>query len=131
MTIYFAGSSKGFYNSEIHSSIPSDAIEITTEQYIQLLNEQSLGREIVVENKQVVTKQKIADGAINTQNERAWRDSELVRADYELNKVQDSDANSVGSVGVWREYRKLLRAWPQSVDFPDNSKRPVAPDASV
>ena len=63
--------------------------------------------------------------------ERLWRDAELTRADIELCKVQDSDPKAVGTVAGWREYRKALRSWPQSVDFPDTSKRPVAPDAVV
>lgn len=63
-------------------------------------------------------------------SERVWRDGELTRADIELNKVQDGDSSAVGSVTDWRTYRKALRSWPESSDFPDNSKRPVAPDAA-
>jgi hypothetical protein len=62
--------------------------------------------------------------------ERLWRDGELTRADIELYKVQDSDPKAVGTVAGWREYRKALRSWPNSQDFPDISKRPVAPDAA-
>lgn len=61
--------------------------------------------------------------------ERAWRDTELDRADIELNKVQDG--MGTGTVSQWREYRCNLRNWPESQDFPDSSKRPVAPDAPV
>lgn len=60
-------------------------------------------------------------------NERLWRNQQLLVADYELNKVQDSDAQAVGSVTQWRDYRKALRAWPEHEDFPDESKRPVSP----
>lgn len=63
--------------------------------------------------------------------ERAWRDIELLRADYELNKVQDADPNAVGTVALWREYRKNLRAFPQREGFPDVSARPVAPDMKM
>ena len=59
--------------------------------------------------------------------ERAWRDEELKRADIELNKVQDGVG--VGVVGDWREYRCLLRDWPEHASFPDSEFRPVAPDA--
>ncbi len=59
--------------------------------------------------------------------ERVWRDSELDRADIELNKVQDG--MGTGTVSAWREYRCSLRNWPESPDFPDSTKRPVAPDA--
>ena len=61
--------------------------------------------------------------------EKAWRDSELIRADIELYKVQDSDPKAVGTVAGWREYRKALRAWPEHKDFPNKEKRPVSPDA--
>jgi len=58
--------------------------------------------------------------------ERAWRNAELERADIELNKVQDG--MGTGTVTAWREYRCNLRNWPENQDFPDSSKRPVAPD---
>lgn len=58
--------------------------------------------------------------------ERSWRNGELARADIELNKVQDG--MGVGTVASWREYRCLLRDWPQHTSFPDSSFRPVAPD---
>jgi len=62
--------------------------------------------------------------------ERLWRDSELARADIELYKVQDSDPKSKGSVSEWREYRKALRAYPESEGFTNQESRPVAPDAA-
>lgn len=62
--------------------------------------------------------------------ERLWRDSELARADIELYKVQDSDPKAKGSVSEWREYRKALRAYPESEVFPNQESRPVAPDAA-
>lgn len=58
--------------------------------------------------------------------ERGWRNSELDRADKELLKAEDGDG--VGEPAAWRAYRKALRAWPDSKDFPKVAKRPVAPD---
>lgn len=63
--------------------------------------------------------------------ERAWRNSELIRADIELNKVQDSDSNAKGTVSDWRNYRKALRNYPENPSFPDTSVRPPAPDTSI
>lgn len=59
--------------------------------------------------------------------ERAWRDGELQRADIEVFKAEDT----AGAFNAedWRLYRKNLRSWPDSVDFPDSTKRPAAPDA--
>lgn len=59
--------------------------------------------------------------------ERAWRNGELLRADIELNKVQDG--SGVGTVSAWREYRNSLRDWPESKDFPSIESRPKAPTA--
>ena len=64
---------------------------------------------------------------VTAEEERGWRDSELVRADIELLKVQDGVGT--GTVAAWRSYRIQLRDWPTSPDFPDATKRPVAPDA--
>jgi hypothetical protein len=61
--------------------------------------------------------------------EKFWRDSELCRADIELNKAEDSDDASV--VKGWRDYRKLLRAYPEVKGFPDSGLRPLAPDATT
>lgn len=64
------------------------------------------------------------------ETERVWRNNELIRSDIELNKVQDSDPKAFGSVGIWRDYRKSLRAWPESIYFPEKTKRPVTPDST-
>lgn len=57
-------------------------------------------------------------------DERQWRNAELLRADVELNKVQDG---GTGTVTAWREYRNALRDWPESPDFPNVEARPVSP----
>jgi hypothetical protein len=59
--------------------------------------------------------------------ERNWRDSELINADIELNKVQDSDPKATGTVSDWRTYRKALRAWPEDKNFPKQEFRPKSP----
>ena len=46
MTIYYANSTNGFYNTDINSVIPTDAVEITEENYQELLNGQSAGQVI-------------------------------------------------------------------------------------
>lgn len=61
--------------------------------------------------------------------ERIWRDAELLRADEELNKVQDSDPKAIGTVTQWREYRRALRGIPELAGFPTSHVRPIAPDA--
>lgn len=70
--------------------------------------------------------EELSEGQVEYE-ERAWRDAELVRADEELNKVQDADPKAKGTVGDWRNYRKNLRAYPESEGFPNKESRPVSP----
>lgn len=62
------------------------------------------------------------------QNEISWVSLEINRVRDELEKVQDSDPYSVGTVADWRNYRKLLRVWSTNINFPNKDFRPMAPD---
>ncbi len=128
--MYFSASTGGFYSREIHGdNMPADVVEITAEEHAALLEGQSQGKLIdfdengypILADQPEPTPEEIAAA------ERVWRNSELERADVELNKVQDG--MGTGTVSSWREYRCALRDWPESPDFPDSTKRPVAPDA--
>ncbi|WP_256849467.1 tail fiber assembly protein [Pantoea sp. Fr-CA_6] len=44
---YYAPSTGGFYQSLIHAAIPEDALEITGQDYLALLEGQSAGSEII------------------------------------------------------------------------------------
>lgn len=131
MTIYYSKQTGGFYIREIHGdNMPADVVEITAEQHVALIEGQSNGKVITSDENgfpilidPVITPEQLAT------NERAWRNGELDRADIELNKVQDG--MGTGTVSAWREYRCLLRNWPENEFFPDSTKRPVAPDAPV
>lgn len=87
------------------------------------------GHDLVAMDADAVTKHLNRVSTNLEVQERVWRDKELLRADIELYKVQDSDPKAVGSVAQWREYRKALRSYPESEGFPNKDKRPVAPDA--
>ena len=49
---------------------------------------------------------------------REWRNSELLKADIEINKIEDSGGECMG----YRKYRMALRDWPQSVGFPKKAR---------
>jgi hypothetical protein len=44
--LYFAASTNGFYDSEIHSTMPDDAVQITREKYTELMTGQSEGNPV-------------------------------------------------------------------------------------
>ena len=47
MTTYFNPDDMAFYSSELYSNIPSQAVPLSDEQYIALLNGQSQGKQII------------------------------------------------------------------------------------
>ena len=130
--MFYSASTGGFYSREIHGeAMPSDVVEITAERHVELIEGQSTSKVIVADENGFPT---LSDPLPPTPEqlaaiERAWRDGELDRADIELNKVQDG--MGTGTVSAWREYRCLLRNWPENEFFPDSTKRPVSPDAPV
>lgn len=128
MINYYSASTNAFYTSEINGdNIPEDSVEITEECKASLLAQQS-GEKVICsdENGYPIIK----DAVLSEENlifiETQWRNQELVCADIELNKVQDADPKAVGTVAQWRDYRKMLRAYPESEGFPSGT-RPVSP----
>jgi hypothetical protein len=57
-------------------------------------------------------------------NERAWRDFELMASD--LIMIQANSGELGRDKTAWKAYRQALRDYPASQDFP-NSERPVSP----
>lgn len=49
MAIYYSGSTAGFYVTEIHTTIPDDAVEISSAEHMALLDAQSRGMRITAE----------------------------------------------------------------------------------
>lgn len=56
---YYSQSIKGFFDTDIHNVIPSDAIELTEDEYQNIVNDQSKGRFICVRNGKVTTEEYI------------------------------------------------------------------------
>lgn len=132
MTMFYSPSSKGFFSSDInYSNLPNDLIEVSETDYLKVLEGQTRLKIITLDsNSNLCLSDHIKTDGELAAEERTWRDAELLKADYELNKVQDGDNSSIGSVGDWRKYRIALRNWPESPDFPNATKRPVSPSTS-
>lgn len=128
--IFYNHSVSAFYDTEINVEIPNNSVEISKKTYLELLRGLSSGGEISIDatGKPFITEK--IDNSITASQERAWRNSELLRADVELYKVQDADPKATGSVSAWREYKKALRNLPEHQLFPSIEARPVAPDVA-
>ena len=112
MSKFYVGSN-GAYLGEFTGSVPTGGIEID--------GPPPHGQMVYINNEWDYPL------AVKSDNERAWRDGELKRSDIEIFTTEDT--LGVFDAAPWRTYRLALRAWPESPDFPDSTKRPVAPDA--
>jgi hypothetical protein len=125
--IYYDPVSQGMYQSDIHKTIPSTSVEITEIKRRELLAGESTGMVISVVDGVVTLVDKMLSEEEIRQSEIFWCNSELLVADNELDKVQDSDPKAIGTVSDWRTYRKALRAWPENKNFPKQEFRPKSP----
>lgn len=111
MTKFYSRTTKGFYDSNFHKTMPDDAYEISDELHISLLQEQVKGKVIVHNGDNPIA----VDRPTSTiTNEKIWemirekRDQLLKDSDFsQLLDVQEamSDEKKV----QWSEYRKSLR----------------------
>lgn len=132
---YAAKSTRGFYSAEMSSHVPDDAVEITAELKIELLEGERAGRVIAwgddgipfLVDPQPPTKDELA--AI----ERRWRDKEILisdgivtrhRDECDMARITTLTGNQLSELLL---YRQALRDWPQSELFPDPTRRPSEP----
>lgn len=60
--------------------------------------------------------------------EAAWRDSEMPKAQQNVTAIEYGEEGIPGTAQQWQKYWLALRKWTDTnPDFPDSSKRPVAP----
>lgn len=134
--VYFSAARLGFFLEDLkeiyvkNGSWPVDVVEVSTEVWGIFSGGLPRGMTVGADsNGHPVLVDVPPEDEDKVNQERAWRDGELNRADVELYKVQDSDPKAVGTVGMWREYRRELRIWPEHTNFTIKESRPVAPDA--
>ena len=135
MAIFSSKSMRGFYDDAISSVIPSDAVEITQAQHIELLTAQSAGKVICwgTDGMPYLAYPPKPTKAELEALAREWRDGQLLITDPLVARHRD-EQEAGGETTLTSEqysqlqqYRKALRDWPQSAAFPDASQRPVAP----
>ena len=62
------------------------------------------------------------------QTEIAWRDAEMPAAQQNVTAIEYGEEDIPGTAQQWQKYWLSLRKWTSdNPDFPDSSKRPVAP----
>lgn len=135
MKFFYSPINDSFYPEEFKVNYiksgtwPIDAIEIPYDKFNEFSLQQSPSNKVrkYLPDIGLYWDNYEVPSSVSTDQERAWRNFELNLSDIELNKVQDSDPNAIGSVSDWRLYRKALRAWPEHINFPDTNFRPISP----
>lgn len=109
---FYSPGSHGFYQSDIHTVIPDDAIEINVDEYHQLLDGQQKGMEITpgAGGRPVLT-EPVIDYVAQAQQ---VKNSHRLASDAQIAWRQDAvDAgiateDETASLAEWKKYRVLL-----------------------
>ncbi|MGN8344379.1 phage tail assembly chaperone [Pseudomonas sp. SMV71] len=115
--------------------MPEDVVEISDSLYFELLKGQEKGKQIEPDKQgfpKLVEPPELTAAQLADQ-ERSWRDAELAATDPVVARHRD-EMEGGGPTTLSGEqytdlqmYRRLLREWPQTTQFPLNESRPVAP----
>lgn len=107
-------------------NLPKDLLDVSEEDFYTYAMQPAPTGKVRSYTNKFVWVERIFDPYLS---ETSWLDSEFKRVREELEKVQDADSSAIGTVGAWRDYRKNLRLWAESSEFPNKNKRPLSPDA--
>lgn len=121
----YSRSTNGFYSPELHgTSIPADAVEISDDVYVQLLQAQELGKRITHDSagRPVAVEYPPLDASVIAASVRDRRNGLLSDSDW--TQLPDVPA---GTAEVWKPYRQALRDVPAQEGFPDTIAWPERP----
>lgn len=124
---YWAPSTKGFYSSEINTTIPDDAVELTKENYLYLSNNQSADKVISVVDGEVIFTDRIYTAEERSEFIRSERDLLL----FALDQITGSPLRWASFTDAQKqelaEYRQELLDVPQQSTFPNSVVWPTKP----
>ncbi|MBX8467532.1 MULTISPECIES: phage tail assembly chaperone [unclassified Pseudomonas] len=132
MKIYWSPSTQGFFDSRVNTAIPKDAVEISPAHRDELMDGCRRNQVIVCRANGFPI---LADAAPMTPEdlanaERHWRDAQLVKTDPLITRHRDEletmekTTLSAENYTTLQQYRRDLRDWPSSTQFPAIANRP-------
>ena len=115
MTTYFNPDDMAFYSSEIYSDIPSQAVPLSDEQYIALLNGQSQGKQIIADktgNPVLIDPQPSAAHVLNLDT-LTWeispeKQTELL-AEAQTHLIANIDEHAAKIYSTWTRFESEYR----------------------
>ncbi|NDV21039.1 phage tail protein, partial [Pseudodesulfovibrio sp. JC047] len=125
--IFYSRSTGGFYDSNFHPTIPSDAVKITDAKYQTLLKGQETGQIIQAKKDGYPA---LKDIPAPTQNDifyhfRAARDALLTESDWLVQRHNEQLALNISTrltdnqYSELLTYRQSLRDWPNVKGWPE------------
>jgi hypothetical protein len=133
MKVYFAQDG-GFYSVDFQGFVPAGSVEVTAEDYASLQAGQQQGKWIVPNGQGYPVLQAPEESAGYLSSvERNWRDMQLAATDGLVVRHRDeleAQAETTLTSAQYAElqaFRRALRDWPDSVDFPLVEHRPFGP----
>ncbi|WP_028684157.1 phage tail assembly chaperone [Pseudomonas chlororaphis] len=134
--MFASKSTLGFYEAEIHGArIPEDAVEISADYHTELLAGASEGKVITWgdDGYPVLTDPPPPSNEKLSAIERAWRDQQLFETDGVVARHRDELEERLETTltptqySELQAYRRSLRNWPESGEFPLIDHRPIEP----
>lgn len=124
MKIFYSMARKGFFPADIYDaeSLPQDALEIAEQEYKDLLEGQTTGKQITWDGEAPYLADPFFSSEQLAKIARDRRDMELGKTDW----TQLSDVPQAVKE-VWSVYRQALRDVPQQAGFPHNITWPDKP----
>jgi hypothetical protein len=124
MSKLYSPSTRGFYAKDFHESIPEDAVEITDDEWQDLLNQQLKGKEIAMGDK---GRPVAADHKPTAEGVKLMRDRLLSRSDWLVARHRDESESGLIKVTTLtpdlyarlQQWRHALRNIDKSPGFPD------------
>lgn len=134
--LYYSPQTGGFYDDEIHLSIPDVAVNITQDQRTKLLLGEAAGRIICADEKGfpiLGDPEPLSDEALIAQA-RQWRDIEIDSLKWLRERHRDevdagrSTTLTAAQSGELIDYVQQLRDWPAVEGFPASKTKPLRPN---
>lgn len=133
--IYSSKTTGLFYDSDLGGDLPEDATEITRELHQHLLSGQMEGKVINFDTEppSLVERPPMSQEQL-AEIERSWRSAQLSVTDGAVARHRDESESGMTTTLTAEQYvtlqayRRQLRDWPQTAQFPLAEHRPIAPD---
>lgn len=135
MTVFYSPMSGFFYDDEICTFIPDDAREFSADERDALLAGESRGKRLVCgpDNWPMLVDAPAQTEEELAEIERYWRSVQLSGTDGVVTRHRDEVEEGSPTTLTSEQYtelqvyRRSLRNWPESGEFPFAEHRPAAP----